>query len=137
MGGRCKSWIRKNDQVGRVVCHTYLIESVTHGLVTNKKPNLVFLIETKLRKEEWEFIKKKIKMPNNLVVESRGHKGGLALLWPRTLSVDVKSYSTHHIEVIIQDKNSSPWRFVGFYGDHETAKRKISWNLMRNGKRAG
>ncbi|GAA0153289.1 hypothetical protein LIER_37650 [Lithospermum erythrorhizon] len=57
--------------------------------------------------------------------------GGLALLWPRSLDVEVKSFSSHHIEAIIKDGNSSGWRFVGFYGHHETSKRKFSWNLMR------
>ncbi|GAA0183849.1 hypothetical protein LIER_42471 [Lithospermum erythrorhizon] len=101
------------------------------GLVTMKKPNLVFLIETKLRKEEWEYIKRKVKLPNALVVEARGRKGGLALLWPRSLNVEIKSFSTHYIEAIVQFGDTNPWRFVGFYGLHETGMGKFSWNLMR------
>ncbi|GAA0175532.1 hypothetical protein LIER_28686 [Lithospermum erythrorhizon] len=45
-------------------------------LVNSNKPNLVFLIETKLRKQEWETVIKKVKLL--LEVEADGRKGGLA-----------------------------------------------------------
>ncbi|GAA0156990.1 hypothetical protein LIER_14350 [Lithospermum erythrorhizon] len=45
-------------------------------------------------------------------MDARGRKGGLALLWTRSLDVEVKSLSSHHIEAIIKDGNSSGWRFL-------------------------
>ncbi|GAA0157381.1 hypothetical protein LIER_38448 [Lithospermum erythrorhizon] len=104
--------------------------SVTSGLVTSKKPSLVFLIETKLCKHEWNHIKKKVRLPNALIVEARGRKGGLALLWPRNLQVEVKSFSTHHMEALIWEGEGDPWRFIGFDGNHEAGNHKHSWNLM-------
>ncbi|GAA0138878.1 hypothetical protein LIER_00536 [Lithospermum erythrorhizon] len=58
-------------------------------------------------------------------------RGGLALLWPRAGGVEITSYSTHHIEVVLTDDNMDMWRFVGFYGHHKVTNRKNSWNLMR------
>ncbi|GAA0152322.1 hypothetical protein LIER_10833 [Lithospermum erythrorhizon] len=102
------------------------ILSWNSGLVISKKSSLVFLIETKLRSDEWDFVKQKIKLANALVVEARGRKGGLALLWPRSVNVEIKSFSTHPIEAIVRENDSNAWRFVGFYGHHETSKRKLS-----------
>ncbi|GAA0168847.1 hypothetical protein LIER_23471 [Lithospermum erythrorhizon] len=101
------------------------------GLVTTKKPLLILLIETKLWTNEWEVVKKKLRMPNGFFVDARGRNGGLALLLPRDVQVDIKSFSTHHVEACIMDDPYNPWRFVGFYGHHEVGKRKHSWNLMR------
>ncbi|GAA0159982.1 hypothetical protein LIER_16640 [Lithospermum erythrorhizon] len=100
-------------------------------LVNFNKPDLVFLIDTKLRNDEWEYVKTKVKLPNALTVDARGRKGGLSLLWSRECEVEIKSFSIHHIEAIITKRGSNPWRLVGFYGHHETGKRKYSWNLMR------
>ncbi|GAA0185459.1 hypothetical protein LIER_32747 [Lithospermum erythrorhizon] len=71
--------------------------------MTNKKPRLVFLIETKLWTNEWDVVKKKLKMPNGLLVNARGRKGGLALLWLRDVQVDIKSFLTNHVEACIKD----------------------------------
>ncbi|GAA0149182.1 hypothetical protein LIER_08425 [Lithospermum erythrorhizon] len=88
-------------------------------------------METKLRSSEWDSVKRKLKMPNALLVDGRGRKGGLGLLWPRDVSVEILSFYTHHIEACIKDGTNQPWRLVGFYGHHEVASRKHSWNLMR------
>ncbi|GAA0162561.1 hypothetical protein LIER_18627 [Lithospermum erythrorhizon] len=37
---------------------------------------------------------------------------------------------SHHIEATIKESRAEAWRLVGFYGHHEVAKRKLSWNLL-------
>ncbi|GAA0165800.1 hypothetical protein LIER_21111 [Lithospermum erythrorhizon] len=110
--------------------HSLEVRSLA-GLVTNNKPSLVFLIETKLWKVEWDQTKSKLKLPNALVVDAKDKKGGLALLWPRSMEVDVKSFSSHHIKAFISNVTMERWRFVSFYGHHEVGNRKHSWNLMK------
>ncbi|GAA0176390.1 hypothetical protein LIER_29393 [Lithospermum erythrorhizon] len=88
-------------------------------------------METKPWNNEWDFVKKKVKMPNAMIVDARGRKGGLGLIWPRDLDAEIKSFSTHHIEACIKDGAVKPWRLVGFYGHHKVGNRKHSWNLMR------
>ncbi|GAA0170755.1 hypothetical protein LIER_41017 [Lithospermum erythrorhizon] len=95
-------------------------------LVTTKKPSLVFLIETKLWKEEWDQIKLKLKLPNALLVDAKDRKGHLVLLCAKSIDVDMKSFSSHHIEAFISNGTMEMWRFVGFYGHHEVVNRKHS-----------
>ncbi|GAA0149056.1 hypothetical protein LIER_43036 [Lithospermum erythrorhizon] len=57
-----------------------------------------------------------------LDVEADGRKGGLALLWNRKLDILVKSYSSHHIEAVIEEGTVNSWRFEGFYGHHEASE---------------
>ncbi|GAA0165246.1 hypothetical protein LIER_39940 [Lithospermum erythrorhizon] len=52
------------------------------------------------------------------MVDAKGLRGGLALLWPRHIHVEIKSFSTHHIEANVSEGNAAQWR-------------KHSWNLMR------
>jgi exonuclease III len=50
-------------------------------MVREKKPNLVFLMETKLRKNKMEVIWMKIGFKNLFVVESVEKSRGLGLFW--------------------------------------------------------
>ena len=49
-------------------------------LVRTKKPIMVFLMETKSRKNKMERIRSKLGFPNMLVVDCVGKGGGLVLL---------------------------------------------------------
>jgi hypothetical protein len=50
-------------------------------MVKEKKPLLVFLMETKMNNKKIEFLRAKLKFDNMFVVESVGRSGGLAMLW--------------------------------------------------------
>jgi exonuclease III len=50
-------------------------------MVKEKKPNLVFLMETKLRQKQMESIRVKLGFKNVFVVDCIGKGGGLALFW--------------------------------------------------------
>ncbi|KAL0432445.1 UNVERIFIED_CONTAM: putative mitochondrial protein [Sesamum latifolium] len=58
---------------------------------------------------------------NDICVPAQGKSGGLALLWPRSVSVLLQTFSQNHIDVSIQlDDNQDWWRFTGFYGEPDT-----------------
>ncbi|GAA0148319.1 hypothetical protein LIER_07796 [Lithospermum erythrorhizon] len=59
-------------------------------------------------------------MGNSLLVDARGRRGGLALLWPKDVLVEVRIFSSHHIEAIVDGR----WRLMGFYGHHEAKYRR-------------
>ena len=102
-------------------------------VVLEKDPTLVFLMETKLSVNEMEGIKRKVERQEGLVVPSIKRGGGLALLWRRTVKVDVLTYSPRHIDVVvIEEQGTRKWRFTGFYGHPETGKREESWKLLEN-----
>lgn len=68
-------------------------------LAKNKKPKMVFLMETKLMKEEWGNILFKAGFDNMFAVScdraAGGRKGGLGLLWMDELEVSIMSSSLH------------------------------------------
>ena len=56
---------------------------------------------------------------------------GLAMLWERDLSVELKSYTRYHIDAVVTDPTSGfKWRITGFYGNPDTNRRKESWELL-------
>ena len=65
-----------------------------HGLVQQWDPNFVFLSETKLKKNSIDKKKANVGFINGLVVPSHGRSGGLALLWRKDISVDVRVIQT-------------------------------------------
>jgi len=50
-------------------------------MVKEKKPNLLFLMETKVKKEKMELLRTKLRFEGLLAVDPIGRSGGLALLW--------------------------------------------------------
>jgi hypothetical protein len=103
-----------------------------HQMVKEKRPVLVFLMETKLCNKRAEFIRIKLQFDYMFVVDCVGRSGGLILLWNSHTNVVIQNYSRRHVNAIITlDKNGSPWKFSGFYGHPVEAKRNESWQLLR------
>ncbi|KAK9198919.1 hypothetical protein WN944_014105 [Citrus x changshan-huyou] len=55
----------------------------------------------------------------HFTVDKSGLGSGLALLWSVEIVVDIKSYSMHHIDAIVQADNGCYWRCRGIYGHPE------------------
>jgi hypothetical protein len=99
-----------------------------------KKPNLVFLIETKLLHSisKMEAVKSKLRFDGLFVVDCHGRSGGLALLWNLDIQVCIENYNMRHINAVIQSESAGKeWKFTVFYGHLEVAKRPNSWALLR------
>ena len=77
-----------------------------HDLVRCWNPKIVFLMETKSKKNHMERIKNIIGFSNGLIVPSVGRSGGIALLWTREISLEIKSYTKFHVDAVILDANS-------------------------------
>jgi hypothetical protein len=95
-----------------------------------KAPKVLFLSETKLNVEEMEWIRVGLKYDSAFVVPSKGRSGGLALLWDEDVDLSITSYTRFHVDAQIKSQEGL-WRFTGFYGHPETAKRKGSWALLK------
>ena len=54
----------------------------------------------------------------------------MALLWDEEVDLCITSYTRFHIDAQIMSQEGL-WRFTGFYGHLETAKRKGSWALLK------
>jgi exonuclease III len=63
-------------------------------MVKEKKPNLVFLMETKLQKSKMEGIRIKLGFDSMFVVDCVGKGGCLALFWGEELELKFKTSAT-------------------------------------------
>ena len=107
------------------------VREVTN-LVNKFNPQVVFLMETKRKTNEMEWLRSKWKYDKCLTVKGIGRVGGLALLWMNEAFVEVISYSQNHIDVLIGEyEYGKRWKFTGFYEDPDTSKRFRSWDLLR------
>jgi hypothetical protein len=101
-------------------------------MVKEKRPSMVFLMETKLRKDKMEVIRYKLGFKCMFVVDCVGKSGGLALLWGDEILVEIQNFSHRHINGVIQSICSdATWKFTGFYGHPNVAKRQEAWSLLK------
>jgi len=102
-------------------------------MIKVKRPNFVFLMETKQRREYLQKIKRKMGFEGCFTVEPVGKSGGLALLWKEVKEVEILNYSQRHISAKISgDGPELPWFFTGFYGHPERHKREASWQILHH-----
>ena len=52
-------------------------------------------------------------------------------MWKNSSKVWVGSFSTYHIDAIINGGIEDAWRLTGFYGEPETSIRNEGWNMLR------
>ncbi|XP_075662915.1 uncharacterized protein LOC142632377 [Castanea sativa] len=100
-------------------------------LISEEDPKLLFLSETKLDRDGFRRLKRKIEFKQGFEVPRVGLGGGLTLLWRDNVEIDVQTSSPHHIDALI-NQNGVVWCFTGFYRHPETSKRGESWELMRH-----
>lgn len=104
-----------------------------HSWVKDKKPDLVFLIETKLRNTRMQVIRRKLNFSGMLTVDPVGKSGGLALLWRDPAEVDIINFSARHICARVSLSGlEEPWKFTGFYGSPDCGARADSWLILRH-----
>ncbi|XP_075654781.1 uncharacterized protein LOC142624945 [Castanea sativa] len=101
-------------------------------VVHKEESIIVFLMETKLKKDWIDLIKEKCNMKNCFVVPSIGNSGGLILLWKEELKVDVKTFSQNHINAWVNGGKLGWWHLTGFYGHSDAAKRHKSWVKLKH-----
>ncbi|KAL0331665.1 UNVERIFIED_CONTAM: putative mitochondrial protein [Sesamum angustifolium] len=96
-------------------------------LLRTHKPSLVFLAETKCKKNRIKTLKRKFDL-FGCCVESQGRSVGLALLWHKSLSVQLQSFGHHHIDsTVYAESETEAWRFTGFYG----GRPRPLWQVQR------
>ncbi|KAJ8761865.1 hypothetical protein K2173_005576 [Erythroxylum novogranatense] len=65
-------------------------------------------------------------------VPAKDTREGLSMGWKEGVNVTLKSSGDHYIDVeIVSEEAENPWRFMGFYGNHEERLRSDSWDLLR------
>jgi hypothetical protein len=93
---------------------------------------MVFLMETKMRKQKIEMIRSLLGYPNMVVVDCKGKSGGLALMWNEDVDVEIQNFSQRHINGMVSTSGSGEqWMFTGFYGHPDPSKRYEAWDLLK------
>ncbi|KAL0419234.1 UNVERIFIED_CONTAM: hypothetical protein Sradi_1336900 [Sesamum radiatum] len=101
-------------------------------LVKLHHAGLVFLSETKRKSRRLDKLKEKLNY-HGVGVDSVGKEGSLSLLWCKDIEVWLQSFLGNHIDATVKSKECPiGWRFTGFYGNLDVARRKDMWNLLRN-----
>jgi exonuclease III len=72
-----------NPRTVRDLCH----------MVKEKRPEVVFLMETKCRNAKMERVRVRIGFEGLFVVEPIGKSGGLAMLWRDSNTLEIQNYS--------------------------------------------
>jgi hypothetical protein len=93
-------------------------------MVKEKKPNFLFLMETKSNKIKIEVIRGQLGYAGRFVVDSVEKSGGLALLWREVDELEIQNYSRRHIDAIVTNMTIEvQWKLIGFYGH-------LEWNMQ-------
>ncbi|KAL1060363.1 hypothetical protein V6Z11_D03G112200 [Gossypium hirsutum] len=100
------------------------------------KPQILFLIETKVTSKRMESIRRQCGFTCGIDVAAVGTSGGLSLGWKEGGNVSLKSFSKSHIDVEIEnEEETGSWRLTGFYGEPVENERKKTWDLLKYLKR--
>ena len=70
-------------------------------MVKAKGPKVVFLMETKKKKSYLERLRCRLKFDNLFIVPRKNLSGGLALLWMNDIDLHIHTFSTRHINVVV------------------------------------
>jgi hypothetical protein len=102
-------------------------------MVKEKKPTLLFLMETKSRQNYMEVIRVKLGFDGLFNVDPVGRSGGLALLWRDGDDLTIQNFTRRHINADVRIPGSDRWwHLTCFYGHPVLAKRHESWTLLRH-----
>ncbi|XP_019158174.1 PREDICTED: uncharacterized protein LOC109154890 [Ipomoea nil] len=98
-------------------------------MVSRKKPDFVYLMETKVDQSHAERLRVKIGFEGLFYVDPDRRGGGLALLWKKNNTARLLSYSKNYVdvEVAIREK---VWRMTCFYGFSQRHRRREAWQLL-------
>jgi len=107
--------------------------NVLADLITAKKPDFCFLMETLCSHKRMEVIKAKVGFDYVFPVGCVGRSGGLAMMWKKELPVWVVSYSRNRIDLVFLDEmRVDRWRLTGYYAFLEKERRREAWDFVRD-----
>lgn len=119
----CLSWNYRGLGQARTV-------RVLCDLVKDRRPDVLFLIETISAANKIEELRIKLVFVRCFSVDCIGRSGGLAVFWKSAVDCSITGYSSHHIDLEFSENNAQKWRLSCFYGYPDRARRKQSWELI-------
>lgn len=87
------------------------------NLVRREDPKIVLLMKTKCERKKMEEVRVRLGFKNYFVVECRGKLSGLDLLWDSSVQLNIKTFTSHHIDVeVVSGDIRVEWRLTYVYG---------------------
>ena len=80
-------------------------------------PTVLCVLETQVHKSRVEGLKKTLGYDNAFAISSNGRSGGLGIFWNNNISVSLLPYSRYHIDAIVKEGGTDPWRLTCVYGE--------------------
>ncbi|XP_038697213.1 uncharacterized protein LOC119994946 [Tripterygium wilfordii] len=100
-------------------------------MVQHHSPDILFLSETRLSSSSSERLRLKLQFNFCFPVLRSGLGGGLLVMWNASCPLTVSSFSSSHIDTVINLQDALSWRFTGIYGSPSTGSRPAFWSLLR------
>lgn len=98
----------------------------------NQENPFFFLSETICKKDKMDRIRTKLGFEGMITVDPLGRSGGITLLWREKEQVTLISMSNNHIDVETTVAGMGHGRLTGIYGEPDRARRRKTWDLLRN-----
>ena len=100
-------------------------------LVQSHSPTLVFLCETRQKKEKIKRLRGRLGLRGFAGMDSEGLSGGLALFWHETMEVEVLEVTDRYIDVLVRLSDDEPqWRLTCVYGEPRVENRHLMWTKL-------
>ncbi|KAK1369554.1 hypothetical protein POM88_035646 [Heracleum sosnowskyi] len=101
-------------------------------LIKYHKPDLLFLMETKLAEGKVRLMCNKLGFDQGIEIPRIKLGGGLMTLWKDKVEVTYLTASLNHISCfVLWDNHQRSWHFCGFYGEPKTTNRHYTWELLK------
>lgn len=68
---------------------------------------MVFLMETKLDSKRMKTVRRRYEYGNDTDVDAERFRGNLCLSWKDDITVKLRSFLKHHIDVLLKDHNGN------------------------------
>lgn len=95
------------------------------------QPNILFCCETKLLAKQVNLEGRQFNLKFFFSVDINGIGGGLTLFWSSDVNVEIKSYSSHHIDAVVYNESGKVWRCTRFMVIHKPIKNTILGHYWR------
>ncbi|XP_073367941.1 uncharacterized protein [Aegilops tauschii subsp. strangulata] len=90
------------------------------------------LVETQLDSARAEILSLSFGYNKSFAVSSSGRSGGLVLFWNNEIKLEIQGYSKYHIDAIMSELGTVPWRLSCIYGEAKVADRYKTWDTLRS-----
>ncbi|KAM6588352.1 uncharacterized protein LOC133038470 [Cannabis sativa] len=100
-------------------------------LVSHHSPDVVFIMESKLRIGSLSKFRNVLKFPNGIEVPRVGLSGGLLFLWKSNVNVSMINYGINFVDCYMGFVDGPSWHFSGFYGAPSISQRQFTWELLK------